>query len=136
MKKVTIFSLLFFSFINNGIAQFKAKKFINVKDSLELIERSSSYVKKHMIYMNLGKYYQYYKGDSAIGFFLNATNIAIGANLKTASTASTKLIVNSSTGDIYYDADGNGSASTAVKIAHYAKTTDLNIAAANFEFIA
>jgi hypothetical protein len=67
---------------------------------------------------------------------LNATNIAIGANLKTASTASTKLIVNSSTGDIYYDADGNGAASIAVKIARYTKTTDLNIAAANFEFIA
>lgn len=67
---------------------------------------------------------------------LNATNIAIGANLKTASTASTKLIVNSSTGDIYYDADGNGAASTAVKIARYTKNTDLNIAAANFEFIA
>jgi serine phosphatase RsbU (regulator of sigma subunit) len=80
MKKATIFSLLFFCFINNGIAQFKAKKTINVKDSLELIERSTSYVKKHMIFMNLGKYYQYYKGDSAIGFFLNAVDIARANN--------------------------------------------------------
>ena len=76
MKKVTIFSLLFFCFINNGKAQFKAKKVINVKDSLELIGRSTSYVQKHMIFMNLGKHYQYYKGDSAISFFLSAVDIA------------------------------------------------------------
>ena len=76
MKKATIFSLLFFCFINNATAQFKAKKLINVNDSLQLIEKSTSYVKKHMIFMNLGKYYQYYKGDSAIGFFLSAVDIA------------------------------------------------------------
>ena len=76
MKKTTIFSLLFFCFINNTIAQFKAKKIINVNDSLQLIERSTSYVKKHTIFMNLGKYYQYYKGDSAIGYFLKAVDIA------------------------------------------------------------
>jgi len=76
MKKATIFSLLFFCFINNAIAQFKAKKIINVNDSLQLIERSTSYVKKHMVFMNLGKYYQYYKGDSAIGYFLKAVDIA------------------------------------------------------------
>ena len=76
MKKATIFSLLFFCIINNTTAQFKAKKVINVNDSLHLIDRSTSYVKKHMILMNLGKYYQYYKGDSAIGYFLKAVNIA------------------------------------------------------------
>ncbi len=76
MKKATIFSLLFFCFISNATAQFKEKKIINVNDSLQLIERSTSYVKKHTIFMNLGKYYQYYKGDSAIGYFLKAVNIA------------------------------------------------------------
>ena len=67
---------------------------------------------------------------------LSASNIVIGANLTAASTATSKLIVNSTTGDIYYDADGNGSTSRSIKIANYTKATNFNFAVSNFEFIA
>jgi hypothetical protein len=62
--------------------------------------------------------------------------VAIGANLTAASNATSKLIVNSTTGDIYYDADGNATRSRPVKIANYTKATNFNFAVSNFEFIA
>jgi len=67
---------------------------------------------------------------------LSASNIVIGANFTQATSATSKLIVNSTTGDIYYDADGNGSTSRSIKIANYTTATNFNFAASNFEFIA
>lgn len=67
---------------------------------------------------------------------LSASNVAIGANLTAASNATSKLIVNSTTGDIYYDADANATRSRPVKIANYTKATNFNFAVSNFEFIA
>jgi hypothetical protein len=67
---------------------------------------------------------------------LSASNVAIGANLTAASNATSKLIVNSTTGDIYYDSDGNAMRSRPVKIANYTKATNFNFAVSNFEFIA
>jgi serine phosphatase RsbU (regulator of sigma subunit) len=57
-------------------AQFIKRKIINVKDSLIKIDQSNAYENKHKIFMHLGTYYQYYKGDSAIIYFTNAANIA------------------------------------------------------------
>ena len=67
---------------------------------------------------------------------LSSANLAVGAGLTTASNSTSKLIVNSTTGDVYYDADGSAAASRAIKIAHYTKVGNFNLAAANFEFIA
>ena len=44
---------------------------------------------------------------------LSSANLAVGAGLTTASNSTSKLIVNSTTGDVYYDADGSAAASRA-----------------------
>ena len=76
MKKHFIFILSTCLFYNQVNAQFEQRKKINVKDSLNKIEHKSKYQDKYTILMNLGKYYQYYKGDSAISYFNKAADIA------------------------------------------------------------
>ena len=70
---ISISTCLFYNQVN---AQFEQRKKINVTDSLNKIEHKSKYQDKYIILMNLGKYYQYYKGDSAIGYFDKAADIA------------------------------------------------------------
>ncbi len=64
---------------------------------------------------------------------LNAGNIEFGT---AATTANSKVIVNRATGEIFYDADGNGSASQARKIAQYTAVGSAQFAASNFSFVA
>ncbi|MCX6953007.1 MAG: matrixin family metalloprotease, partial [Verrucomicrobia bacterium] len=64
---------------------------------------------------------------------LTADNIEFGA---AATSANSKLIVNRSTGEIFYDADGNGSASAARKIAQYTAAGSAQFGASNFAFVA
>lgn len=65
---------------------------------------------------------------------LTSANIVVGT---AATTAKTKIIVNNSTGDIYYDADGSGTKSVAKKIAHYSAIGGGGaISAGNFSFVA
>lgn len=65
---------------------------------------------------------------------LSTANILIGAKATAAISAATKVIVDSSKGDIYFDQDGNGSQYTALKIAHY--TSSGVISTSNFKFTA
>lgn len=66
---------------------------------------------------------------------LTATNIDIGVGRTTANTAKSKILVDSTTGSIYYDADANGKASKAVKIAQFTKVANANITTNNFSFL-
>lgn len=68
---------------------------------------------------------------------LTANNISIGTQT-TASNANSKLIVNTATNDVYFDADGNAAGSQAIKIAHYTKASSFSasLTTSNFEFIA
>jgi len=70
---ISISTCLFYNQVN---AQFEQRKKINITDSLYKIEHKSKYQDKYTILMNLGKYYQYYKGDSAISYFDKAADIA------------------------------------------------------------
>jgi hypothetical protein len=64
---------------------------------------------------------------------LSSENIEFGT---AATKASSKLVVNRNTGEIFYDADGNGSASAARKIALYTAAGSAQFGASNFSFVA
>ena len=66
---------------------------------------------------------------------LTADNIDIGVGRTTANTAKSKILVDSTTGNIFYDADANGKASAAVKIAQFTKVANMSIAKSNFSFL-
>lgn len=68
---------------------------------------------------------------------LTAKNIQIGDS-STAANANARIIVNRTTGEIFYDADGMGRRSAARKIAQYSAITNGSSAltAANFSFVA
>jgi hypothetical protein len=64
---------------------------------------------------------------------LSSENVEFG----TAATAeASRLVVNRSTGEIFYDADGNGSAAVARKIAQYTAVGSAQFSASNFSFVA
>jgi hypothetical protein len=65
---------------------------------------------------------------------LTAKNIEFG----TAATKSTsKIVVNNSTGEVFYDADGSGTKSVAKKIAQYTAVSGRGtVSASNFSFVA
>jgi hypothetical protein len=64
---------------------------------------------------------------------LSSDNIEFGT---AATKAGSKLVVNRNTGEIFYDADGNGSASAARKIALYTAAGSAQFGASNFSFVA
>jgi len=65
---------------------------------------------------------------------LSAKNIEVGA---AATTSTSKIIVNNSTGEIFYDADGSGTKAAAKKIAQYTAVQGRGeVSASNFSFIA
>jgi hypothetical protein len=66
---------------------------------------------------------------------LSADNIDIGVGRTTANTAKSKILVDSTTGNIYFDADANGKASNAVKIAQFTKVANMTVAKSNFSFL-
>ncbi|MFM2008194.1 MAG: hypothetical protein RIR02_144, partial [Pseudomonadota bacterium] len=53
----------------------------------------------------------------------------------TANTAKSKILVDSTTGSIFFDADANGKASKAVKIAQFTKVANMAISKSNFSFL-
>ena len=61
------------------------------------------------------------------GEFLTAAQFRSGAGVTTANTAAQRLIYNTTTGDVFFDVDGNG-ATAAVKLA-----TLQNLAAIQFD---
>jgi hypothetical protein len=63
---------------------------------------------------------------------LGAGNIEVGT---AATSKNTRIVVNNTTGDIYYDADGSGKG-VAKKIAHYTAIAGGAIGAGNFSFVA
>jgi hypothetical protein len=63
---------------------------------------------------------------------LSSSNLQIG-DTSTAQSSSKKLIVNKSTGEIFYDADGSG-AKASVKLAAYTTAETFTITQANFLF--
>ena len=62
------------------------------------------------------------------------SNIAQGAGIVAATGTSTQFIYNSTTGEVYYDADGSGSGASAVKVAIIA--TGLTLTATDFLIVA
>jgi len=66
---------------------------------------------------------------------LSADNIDIGVGRTTANTAKSKILVDSTTGTIYYDPDANGKASKAIKVAEFTKIANMTIAKSNFSFL-
>ena len=65
---------------------------------------------------------------------LAANNIAIATN-HTATSKDSKILVDTSTKSIYYDADGSGTKSAAVKIAQYDAVAGMTIQSSNFSFL-
>jgi serine phosphatase RsbU (regulator of sigma subunit) len=76
LKKQITYIVLTCLFFTQVHAQFEKRKKININDSSIKIDQSKKYIDKYSILMNLGRYYQYYKGDSAILFFDKAADIA------------------------------------------------------------
>jgi hypothetical protein len=66
---------------------------------------------------------------------LTAKNIEVGTSSAARSNDS-RIVVNQSTGDIYYDADGSGSGYAAVKIASYRAVAGAAVSASTFSFVA
>lgn len=64
---------------------------------------------------------------------LGSGNVLIAANATKATSATTRLLVDTAKGDIYLDRDGSGKKYTAVKIAHY--TGSATVSTSNFKFI-
>ncbi len=74
--------------------------------------------------------------QSIYGQSLSTDNITIGSGIRSASTADQKIIVDTRSKTIYYDADGNGNGHTAKKIAVYTTASSFSITNSLFEFIA
>jgi hypothetical protein len=66
---------------------------------------------------------------------LTAKNIDLGTS-GTARNKDSRIVVNQSTGDIYYDADGSGSRCAAVKIAAYRAVAGAAVSSNTFAFVA
>ena len=66
----------------------------------------------------------------------NAVTAAMFATAMGAMTASTRLIYNSATGVLSYDADGSGSQSRAIEIARIGETNHPQLGATDFEIVA
>lgn len=66
---------------------------------------------------------------------LATKNIDLGSS-DLARTKDSRIVVNQTTGDIFYDADGSGIRSKAVKIASYRAVAGSTISAGNFSFSA
>lgn len=66
---------------------------------------------------------------------LTAKNIDLGTS-GTARNKDSRIVVNQSTGDIYYDADGSGSGYAAVKIAAYRAVAGAAVSSNTFAFVA
>jgi Ca2+-binding RTX toxin-like protein len=58
---------------------------------------------------------------------LLSTQLQIGANTTTANTAAQRFIFNTTNGDLFFDADGSASASTAVKIGNLIGSPSLGV---------
>jgi Ca2+-binding RTX toxin-like protein len=56
---------------------------------------------------------------------LLATQLRVGANTTTANSAAQRFIFNTTNGDLFFDADGNSSAYTAVNIANLSNVSSL-----------
>ena len=69
LKKQITYLILTCLLFTQVHAQFEKRKKINIYDSSIKIDQSKKYIDKYSILMNLGRYFQYYKGDSAILFF-------------------------------------------------------------------
>ena len=78
MKKLT--SLLLFSIIFNFSYAGNNDK-INLEDSLKKIENTNDNLTKVNTLFNIGLYYSYYKGDSAIYYYTKAEKICLENNL-------------------------------------------------------
>jgi hypothetical protein len=65
---------------------------------------------------------------------LAASNVLIGAKVTKATTADTRILVDTAKGDIYFDRDGVGTRYRAVRIAKY--TSAGQVTASNFKFSA
>jgi len=64
---------------------------------------------------------------------LSTKNIEINTS-GAASSKDVRIVVNKNTGEVYYDADGTGSKSKAVKIAAYKAVQGMSISTNNFDF--
>lgn len=69
-------------------------------------------------------------GTSAI---VTAAHLRSGGNLTTANTTSQRLIYNTTTGDLFYDADGSANGSSAIKIANLENRAAIGVG--DFELI-
>ena len=66
---------------------------------------------------------------------LSSKNIELNTS-GAASSKDSRIVVNKSTGDVFYDADGAGTKSNAVKIASYTAVQGASISMSTFAFMA
>jgi Ca2+-binding RTX toxin-like protein len=70
------------------------------------------------------------------GFTGNAVTESMFASSTGAMSASTRLIYNSTSGVLSYDADGSGTQSQAIEVALIGVNTHAQLAASHFEIVA
>jgi Ca2+-binding RTX toxin-like protein len=73
--------------------------------------------------------------SAAVSSAPQATEILVGAGATSATTTAHRLVYNTTTGDLYYDADGTGAASAPVKFA-VLSTLPGNLATTDFVIVA
>lgn len=74
--------------------------------------------------------------QSIFGQSLSTSNVIVGSGIRSASAADQKIIVDTRSNTIYFDADGSGTAHAAKKIAVYTTASSFSITSSLFEFIA